>query len=192
MTAQTLEQLARQLGLDLDLVQRAQRQASSVDALAQAVRQVMAAFNLAGNWQIDIGQVDDCIVIGISGDNLGQGFEFALPVAESQASAQAQASGNTGQGSGNSGNSGNSAGSGSRWAGIFAIAEKYGVNVSQTEKRAVAWYLPEIVRRILKARPDADGDTELREIARDWIRNSKASVSRGIMNLMDLGFSSSI
>jgi len=187
MTAQgqILEQVAKALGLDLDLVARAQRQAAAIDALAGAVRQVISAFDLSGNWQVEIGQVDDCLVIGISGDNLGQGFEFALPIAEQQAS---------GQGSGNSQaqGSGNSAGSGSRWAGIFAIAEKYGVKVSQTEKKAVAWYLPDIVKRILKNRPDADNDAELRAIARDWIRESKASASRGIINLMDLGFSSSI
>ena len=180
MAAQTmLEQVAKQLNIDLDAVKKAQIRAQALDGLARATWQVIQAWD------------DECIEaidIRLEFDENGQATKLVLgvgsryydvPIADivpsqsqvqSQVQSQSQAKQN---GKGN-------------WDSIIPIAEKYGVFVSSNEARALSWYLGNIIKRIVKQNPEAKNDAELVALAQKWLNEANNAQARG-KTLADLG-----
>ncbi len=168
-----LEQVAKQLNVDLEAVKKAQIRAQALDGLARATWQVIQTFD------------DECIEaidIRLEFDENGQATKLVLgvgsryyevPISDivpSQSQVQSQAKQN---GKGN-------------WDSIIPIAEKYGVFVSSNEARALSWYLGNIVRRIVKQNPEAKNDHELVALAQRWLNEANNAQAKG-KTLADLG-----
>lgn len=171
-----LEQVAKQLNVDLEAVKKAQIRAQALDGLARATWQVIQAFDDECIEAIDIrlefdenGQATK-LVLGVGSRYYEVPISDIVP-SQSQVQSQAQLKGQNGKGN---------------WDSIIPIAEKYGVFVSSNEARALSWYLGNIIKRITKSHPEAKNDHELIAIAKQWLETANNAQAKG-KTLADLG-----
>lgn len=174
MAGTMLEQVAERMQIDLAAVQKAQQKANLLEQIAKLAWQ---AFTM-----------DACLSIGVSIELDANGEPTKLtvkwqdeiyPVALSEI---VGANANTNVGHGENGKAGKG-----NWRQLEAIAVKYGVVITDNQSRAIAWYFPDIVKKIVKANAAAKQDSELRQLAQQWISSSSAAKSRGIDSLDKMG-----
>jgi len=182
MTAQgqILTQVAKMLGVDLDLVRLAEERSRAVEGLAAAAERVISAFNLisdeamvsAGDSQISSISIQvfaDKLVIVVGSD-----FAIELP-------RQSTATGNLATATGSGEASGN-------WAELIELAGRYGVTVGESVRQRISYYVGRIIRACVKKSAEAKNDLRLRQLAERWLRESKAAQSQGFKSLADFGF----
>jgi len=172
-----LEQVAKQLNVDLEAVRKAQIRAQAIDGLARAIWHAIQVFS----DDESIETIDAKLVFDENGMpkglSIGIGTVFYdIAIAEIDAKAQAQTQAQTQAKSKGNGN----------WDAILDIAQRYGISVSDNEKRAIAWYLGNIVKRITKWHPEAKNDAELVALAQKWLNEANNAQARG-KTLADLG-----
>jgi len=184
MTAQgqILAQVAKMLGVDLDLVRQAEERSRAVEGLAAAAERVISAFNLADDEAVlaaGDGQISS-ISVQVFADKLtiviGNDFVIDLPRRST-----ATESGNSATATGSGEASGN-------WGEVVELAAKYGVTVSESVRQRISYYVGRIIRSCVKKSPEAKNDIRLRQLAEKWMRESRAAQSQGFRSLADFGF----